>query len=60
MKRAFLGIYSQTLRPKDMVYLDKILSLIDKLIKTVGIWHLECNTDIEAADVSYLAMSTNQ
>jgi hypothetical protein len=56
-KDAIIGIYSQTLRIKDVAYFDKILSLIDKLIERVGVWRLECNMDLEAAEISYRAMS---
>ncbi len=56
-KEAILGVYSQTLRPGSLKYMDKLLTSIDKLIKTVPIWHLRCNMDPDAARLSYSAMS---
>lgn len=56
-KTAILGIYSQTLRPKRVEYIDKVFYLIEKIIENVPIWQLHCNTDPEAAHISYNAMS---
>jgi hypothetical protein len=56
-KEAIFGIISQTVRPKDKEYLSKVLELVEKIVCNVPIWHLSCNTDIEAARVSYEAMS---
>ena len=56
-KAAILGIYSQTLRPQSAKYMEKLLSLIEKMIDTVPVWELKCNMDPEAAHISYAAMS---
>ena len=44
-------------RPLDPSALAQTLGLVDRLISCVGIWRLRCNTDIEAARVSFSAMS---
>lgn len=56
-KKAILGIYSQTMRPKSAKYMEKVLFLIEKLIEIVPIWELKCNMEPEAARISYSAMS---
>ena len=54
---AVCDILNQTTRSKSPVFMLKILTLIDKLLSEVPIWRMECNTDPEAALVSYRAMS---
>ena len=56
-KTAVFGIFSQTLKPKNAKYMDKVLELISKLIEAVPIWQMSSNTDPEAAHVSFEAMS---
>jgi hypothetical protein len=56
-KDAFLGIYSQTLRPRSEKYMEKVLFLIEKMIEILPIWSLKCNMEPEAAHISYSAMS---
>ena len=43
--------------PTDEVLLESALSLVDKLVEIVSLWEMYCNTEPEAARVSYLAMS---
>ena len=57
-KDAIFGIFTGTLRPKHTQYMDKVLTIIEKLIETVPIWSLKCNMEPEAAHISYDAMST--
>ena len=56
-KQAILGIFSQTMRPSEAQSIEKVLDLIGILIEKVPVWKLNCNTDPEAAQVSYEAMS---
>lgn len=56
-KSAIFGIFSQTVRPKKVENIDKVFFLIEKIIEKVPVWQLHCNTDPEAAHVSYNAMS---
>ena len=56
-KDAIFGIFAGTLRPKHTQYMDKVLTVIEKLIETVPIWNLKCNMEPEAAHISYGAMS---
>lgn len=56
-KSAILGIYSQTMRPKSKKYMDKVISIIEKMIELIPVWNLKCNMDLDAARLSYGAMS---
>jgi hypothetical protein len=58
-KAAILGIYSQTLRPQSAKYMDKVLSIIEKMIEKIPVWDLKCNMEPEAARLSYEAMSNS-
>ena len=51
------AIIKQVNRPKAVQYRVKMLELLDNLVTNVPIWRLRCNTNKEAAEVSYLAMS---
>jgi hypothetical protein len=53
---ALPDIVAQTHIPNDSARARAVLSLLDKLIHTVRLYRLECNTDIEAARLSYEAM----
>ncbi len=46
-------LLEQTIRPKDKDYLEKLLSLIDKLIINVPIYTLECRKETEAVKLIY-------
>lgn len=56
-KNAVFEIYAQTNRPKVAEYRVKLLELLDKLIRNIPVWKLTCNTGVEAAIISYEAMS---
>ena len=56
-KAAIFGIYSQTMHPKSEEYMDKALSVIERIIEKIPIWELKCNMSPEAARLSYEAMS---
>jgi len=45
--------------PRYNIKLSQILDLLDRLVRQVPIWKLYCNMDMEAAEVSYTAMSGN-
>ncbi len=52
-EKALKGIFSQLFIPKDPAAALKTLELLDKLLKSVDIWVIKCNTDISAATVAY-------
>lgn len=54
---AISAIMKQVNRPKSADYRIKLMELLDKLIAQIPIWQLRCNMDLEAAIVSYEAMS---
>lgn len=52
-EKALKGIFSQLFIPKDPAAALRTLELLDKLLKSVDIWVIKCNTDISAAEVAY-------
>ena len=52
-----LTVLNQTIRPEDAGDMDKLLTLIDKMLRTVGIYTLGCNISREAAETSFNYMS---
>lgn len=51
-----ITIMNQTIRPTDITQMDKLLVLIDKMLKQVDLYKLGCNISREAAETSYNAM----
>ena len=49
-------LLQQSYRPSDPVMLSRTLMLLDRALKTVGLYRLGCNTEKEAARISYLGM----
>ena len=58
--RAIQGILKQINRPRAAEYRVKLLGLLDQFITEVPVWKLCCNQNIEAATVSYEAMSRGE
>lgn len=50
-------LMNQTYRPNGALEIQKMMELVFQLAKTVPLWKMECNMDLEAAKVSYEAMS---
>ncbi len=57
MNDVILNMFTQTLRNLPKERLDKMLTLLDKLLSRVGVYKLCCNMDISAAKLSYETMS---
>ena len=53
---ALFNILNQTCRPVDEDRMDKLLNILDKMVKAVPIYKLACNMNPEAAVVSYNGM----
>lgn len=51
---------NQTIRPPEPELMENLLSLIDKLLRSVKLYRLHCNISKEAAEVSYNAMVNNK
>ena len=50
-------LLQQVYRPYDRAAMAKTLELIDRLADSVDLWKMQCNMDIEAAEIAYSAMS---
>ena len=55
--KALFRLLQQTCRFEDKAKMEKLMTLMDTLLRTVPVWRLKCNMDPEAAKVSYEAMS---
>ena len=55
--RAVHDLLEQTTRSRSPEFMDKMLSLLDRLIRTVPVWRMECNMDVSAAVMSHAVMS---
>ncbi len=51
-----LTVLNQTVRPSDLSKMDKTLKIIERLLNEVKLYKLGCNTELQAAEVSYNAM----
>lgn len=49
-------LFKQVNRPRGAAYREKLLELMDQLMRSVPIWDLQCNMEPEAAAVAYEAM----
>lgn len=56
-KEAIAALYRQVNRPKAAECRIKVLEIMDEMVKRVPMWRLFCNTEADAAIVSYEAMS---
>lgn len=50
-------IYKQVNHPGDMDSRIRVLELLNRLLGMVPVWKLECNMDVEAAEIAHAAMS---
>ncbi len=57
---AVYGILEQTMRPWEPRLRGKLLVLLDKLLRSVPLWKLKCNMELEAARIAYAAMAHGQ
>ena len=55
-----ITILNQTIRPSNIEQMDKLLTLIDKMLKEVKLYTLGCNISREAAELSYKTMSEGE
>lgn len=53
---AIFDIFTQVTRPKPHELREKTMNLLSKLITDVPIWKLNCNMEMEAAEIAYKAM----
>ncbi len=51
------ALLEQTTRAKVPEFMDKMLTLLDKLITAVPVWRMECNMEVDAAILSHRVMS---
>ena len=55
-EEALFGILDQTVRPQEEEIMDKLLRVIDKIVRNVPVYRLKCNMELEAAEVAYNGM----
>ena len=55
-----ITILNQTIRPGEVELMDKLLSLIDKMLSNVKLYKLGCNISKEAAMLSYSTMKKGE
>ena len=55
-----ITILNQTIRPDNIEQMDKLLGLIDKMLRSVDIYQMGCNISREAAELSYNTMSKGE
>ncbi|MBP3313655.1 MAG: hypothetical protein J6K84_03240 [Oscillospiraceae bacterium] len=54
--RAVFAFLDQTARPAETDYREKIMDVLDHILDSVPVWQMECNMDLEAAEVSSKTM----
>jgi len=59
-KQMLFAVLNQTIRPKEIETMDKLLVLIDKMLKSVDLYELGCNISKEAARLSFNTMSKGE
>ena len=55
-EEALFGILDQTVRPQEEENMDKVLAVLDKIVRNVPVYRLKCNMELEAAEVAYNGM----
>ena len=55
-----MTIMNQTVRPSELGKMDKLLTLLDKMLRTVDLYSLGCNISREAAELSFNTMSKGE
>lgn len=55
--KAIFSVLEQTVRPNGAVMRGRMMELLDALLSLVPVWSMGCNMDLQAAEVSYTAMS---
>lgn len=58
--KVVFSLYEQTARPGAAKARERIMELLDRLIKQVPIWEMGCNMDPQAALLSYETMSSKK
>lgn len=53
---ALFNILNQTVRPHEEDEMEKVLDTLDKVVRTVPVYKLSCNMELEAAEVAYNRM----
>lgn len=56
-REALFSLLGQTIRPKEPELMEKVMYLMNELLKQVNVWEMHCNMEPEAAIVSYETMS---
>ncbi|MBR5773344.1 MAG: hypothetical protein IKY44_00695 [Clostridia bacterium] len=54
---ALMQIFNQTLRPADPAKMEKLIFVVDKLLKNIPVYQMGCDVSVEAAKMSFTEMS---
>lgn len=54
---ALMQIFNQTLRPVDAKRMEKLIFLVDKLLKHIPVYKMGCNISLDAVETAYSVMS---
>ncbi len=57
VKEAVHRILDQTVRPLEPMGMEKLLNILDRLLKNVRVYQMQCNMELEAAYTAYETMS---
>ena len=55
--KAIASILNQTIRPRHIEYMDKVLSVIEQIVAVIPVYWLGCNISFDAVELSYSVMS---
>ncbi len=54
---ALMQIFNQTIRPADAEKMERLIFLVDKLLKNIPVYKMGCNISLNAVETSYNVMS---
>lgn len=54
---ALMQIFNQTIRPAETEKMEKLIFLVDKLLKNIPVYKMGCNISLDAVETSYSTMS---
>ena len=59
-KEAIPFILQQTIRPENKSEMINLLTILDKVLRTIKVYRMGCNMDMEAVEVSYNSIKVEE